>query len=86
MKSLLPLMADALDTPRFFADPVFAQLDAALHLGTDPWVYAHAATHAVGAENFIHRSTIVYSLIWVPSALYLPAFLLLFGPAEVHVT
>ncbi|WP_224824902.1 phosphatase PAP2 family protein [Cognatishimia sp. MH4019] len=25
----------------FFADPFFAELDKALHFGTDPWVFAH---------------------------------------------
>lgn len=79
MKSLLPLLADALTIPRFFADPALARFDAALHLGTDPWILAHAVTNAIGFDTFIHRSTLFYSLFWIPPAMYLPAFVLLFG-------
>ncbi len=86
MKTLLPLMATALGLSHFFADPFFANIDAALHFGTDPWVITHAATEALGLDNFINQSAYVYSLIWAIPALYLPAIMMLLGERDEKFT
>ena len=86
MKTLLPLMATALGLTHFFADPFFADLDALIHLGADPWVFTHAATNALGLGSFVDQSAYVYGLIWAIPAFYLPAIMVLLGDPEERFT
>ena len=79
VKTLLPLMVDALGQPRFFADPFLAVLDRALHLGVDPWVFTHAVTETLGWTDFVHDSALLYGIWWGIPAYFLPAIMVLLG-------
>ena len=84
VKTLLPLLAEALGQPHFFADPFFAALDRAIHFGVDPWRFAHAATEAVGWTDFVNHSALAYGLWWAIPAFYLPAIMVLLGDGEAR--
>ncbi|MXQ09278.1 hypothetical protein GQ651_15645 [Alphaproteobacteria bacterium GH1-50] len=84
VKTLLPLLAEALGQTPFFADPLFAALDRAIHFGVDPWRFAHAATEAVGWTDFVHHSALAYGLWWAIPAFYLPAIMVLLGDGEAR--
>ena len=79
VKTLLPLAAQAIGQPVFFADPFFAALDRAIHFGIDPWRLAHAATEAVGWEDFVHHAAPAYGLWWAIPAFCLPAIMVVLG-------
>lgn len=55
----------------FWADEMFADLDALLHFGTDPWVWTH------GLSGYIPASAVVilYFFIWTLPAIFLPVIL-----------
>ncbi|WP_298258566.1 phosphatase PAP2 family protein [uncultured Litoreibacter sp.] len=57
----------------FYADPFFADLDAALHMGVDPWVI----THAISAYIPTSLVVIVYFMVWSFPAVFLPVFIAL---------
>lgn len=79
IKTTMPLILDALNTRHFFADPVFAALDQTLSLGTDPWVFAHAAADALGISDFASYASFVYGVLWVIPGLYLPVIMAFLG-------
>lgn len=79
VKTTLPLMADALGLAHFFADPFFAELDRALHGGTDPWIWTHDFVRWTGIENFADHAGYVYGLWWTIPAFYLPVIMILLG-------
>ena len=79
VKTSLPLIADQLGLAHFFADPVLARIDRALHFGRDPWEMAHAATNWAGLTDFGANASVLYVLWWVVPASYLPAVIALVG-------
>ncbi len=52
----------------FFADPFFAELDKALHFGTDPWVFAHALDQFFDVQVLME----FYLTGWAIPAFFLP--------------
>lgn len=57
----------------FYADEMLANLDAALHLGHDPWVLTHKL-----ADHIPYRAVeILYFDIWLLPAWFLPLFMAL---------
>jgi len=66
LKGAMPLVAP------FFADPAFAALDRALHLGVDPWRLAH---DAAGGLIDPRLAGIVYFDLWIVAAFGFPLFL-----------
>ncbi|MEL7213635.1 MAG: phosphatase PAP2 family protein [Pseudomonadota bacterium] len=52
----------------FFADPLFAELDRALHFGTDPWVFAHALDEYFNVQILME----FYLTGWAIPAFFLP--------------
>jgi hypothetical protein len=85
VKTSLPYLAELAGLRHFFADPFFAGLDRALHLGVDPWEYAHALTDRLGLQNFAAQSAAIYGLWWTIPAFYMPAILVLLGEPD-HMT
>lgn len=61
-KTTLPAMVP------FFADPFFADLDRALHFGTDPWVLAHALDNWFDVQVLME----FYLTGWAIPAFFLP--------------
>lgn len=55
----------------FYADEMFANLDAAMHLGTQPWVWAHSLAEYVPANAIV----ILYFGIWTLPAIFLPVII-----------
>lgn len=79
VKSSLPYAAEHLGLQAFFADPFFAELDRALHFGTDPWVWTHQFTQATNWDNFAVHASLLYGPVWVVLAFYLPAIMMFAG-------
>ena len=61
-KTTLPAIAP------FFADPFFADLDRALHFGTDPWVFAHMLDNWFDVQMLMD----FYLTGWAIPAFFLP--------------
>lgn len=61
-KTTLPAIAP------FFADPFFAELDRALHFGTDPWIFAHAVDQWFDVQILME----FYLTGWAIPAFFLP--------------
>ncbi|SFR32120.1 phosphatase PAP2 family protein [Litoreibacter janthinus] len=57
----------------FYADPLFADLDRALHFGVDPW----RITHAIAAYVPPAAIVILYFMVWFLPAVFLPVFIAL---------
>ncbi|EPX76986.1 hypothetical protein thalar_02705 [Litoreibacter arenae DSM 19593] len=55
----------------FYADPFFADLDAALHFGVDPWRITHAMAAIVSPSLIV----ILYFMAWFLPAIFLPVFI-----------
>ena len=60
----------------FWADPMLAQADRALHLGHDPWALVHALPFTF-PPALAHK---IYLSLWLLPSMWLPAFLVLFDP------
>ncbi len=58
----------------FWADPLMARLDQALHFGTSPWVLAHRYADWVNLK----WAGNIYFGFWLVPALYTPVLLILF--------
>ncbi|TDT75541.1 PAP2 superfamily protein [Litoreibacter halocynthiae] len=57
----------------FYADPFFADLDAALHFGVDPWRIAHSVAAFVPPSVIV----VLYFMVWFLPAVFLPVFIAL---------
>jgi hypothetical protein len=57
----------------FYADPMLANLDAALHLGQDPWALVHKLSDYVPANWLV----LLYFDLWLWPALFLPLLIAL---------
>jgi hypothetical protein len=55
----------------FYADPMLANLDAALHLGNEPWVLAHKLAPYIPVRGI----EILYFDLWLAPALFFPVIL-----------
>jgi hypothetical protein len=55
----------------FYADEMFANLDAMIHLGTQPWVWAHGLADYIPANAIV----ILYFGIWTLPAIFLPVII-----------
>lgn len=75
VKTALPLVFP------IWADPVLARLDAALHLGQDPWVLSFRHLPWLSPEAV----TVIYVRLWMLPACLLPVVLILFDPDEARV-
>lgn len=85
VKTAMPEAARQLGLPEFFADPFFAELDRQLFFGTDPWRPVHALTQSLGLTDFASQSSVIYGLVWIVPAFYLPAVMVLIGEREERV-
>ncbi len=74
MKTTLPYAVD------FWADPLMANLDRLLHLGTDPWVFTHKFSDWVD----LNWAGNIYFGFWLVPALYTPVLLILFDGDEAR--
>jgi len=74
MKTTLPYAVG------FWADPLMANIDRALHLGTDPWRIAHRFSDWV---NLTWAGNIYFGF-WLVPALYTPVLLILFDGDEAR--
>ncbi|WP_238364998.1 phosphatase PAP2 family protein [Mesobacterium pallidum] len=57
----------------FWADPLMADIDRALHLGHDPWALTHALPFAIPPEA-AHK---IYLSLWLLPSMWLPVFVVL---------
>lgn len=57
----------------FYADSLFADLDAALHFGVDPWRITHSLATYVPPAAIV----ILYFMVWFLPAVFLPVFIAL---------
>lgn len=57
----------------FWADPLMAQIDRALHFGQDPWVLTHGLPFAIPPEA-AHK---IYLSLWLLPSMWLPVFVVL---------
>ena len=57
----------------FYADPFFADLDAVLHFGVDPWRIVHSVAAYVPPSAIV----ILYFMVWFLPAVFLPVFIAL---------
>ncbi|QFU09792.1 hypothetical protein PARPLA_00645 [Rhodobacteraceae bacterium THAF1] len=73
MASFMTLKAAMPGVLPYFADPLLADLDAALHLGTDPWSLTHAVAGSLPAETV----DLIYVKAWSLIVLGLPIALAL---------
>lgn len=62
MKTSLPYIIP------FYADPLFADVDKALHGGVDPWVWTHSFSHLINADMV----SLLYFGIWGLPAAFFP--------------
>ncbi len=65
----------------FWADPLMATIDKALHFGTDPW----EITHALGFPIAPDAANQLYFFAWLLPATYLPVLLFLFDEDEARI-
>ena len=57
----------------FYADAFFADMDAALHLGVDPWRIVHSVAAYIPPSAIV----ILYFMVWFLPAVFLPVFIAL---------
>lgn len=57
----------------FWADPFFADLDRALHFGTDPWVFLHNIMPNINPDHLMT----IYLKLWTLPAIFAPVLLVL---------
>jgi hypothetical protein len=75
VKASLPMIVP------FWADPMFADIDKALHFGQDPWALSHVIAPWVNVD----LAGQVYFTYWVAPAMFLPVYLFLFDADAARV-
>lgn len=65
----------------FWADPLFARIDQAIHFGFDPW----EIVHRIGIPGSPEAAARVYFAAWLVPAVYLPVLLFLFDDDQKRI-
>jgi PAP2 superfamily len=65
----------------FWADPLMASIDEALHFGHAPWEVAHRMAGWIDAG----LADVIYHQIWTPVAVYFPVFLILLDNDQARI-